>query len=132
MGARPFTFTVEKPIPAAQAAPSSANVVSFNKRGRPRAKFEPITSTRSPKVVMPPSSAASEGCASDSCGSDSCGPKGVIIDFAHADRGGHTTKGHKYRSNESKTALTLVDYAAITYVVMSAAFYPALAFLFLS
>jgi hypothetical protein len=77
--------------------------------------------------VMPPSSAAAEGCTSDSCG-----PKGVIIDFAHADRGGHTTKGHKYRSNESKTALTLVDYAAIAYVVMSAAFYPALAFLFLS
>ena len=124
---RPLTLTVEKPIPAARAAPSSANVVSFNKRSRPRAKFEPIAPTRPSKVRIPPSSAAAAGRTSDSCG-----PKGVIIDFAHADRGGHATKGHNSRPNESETGLTLVDYAAIAYVVMSAAFYPALAFLFLS
>jgi hypothetical protein len=108
MGARPLTFTVEKPISAARAAPSSANVVSFNKRGRPRAKFEPITSTRSSKVATPPSSAVTEGSTSGSYG-----PKGVIIDFAHADRGGHATKGHNFRSNESETELTLADYAAV-------------------
>jgi hypothetical protein len=113
---RPLTFTVEKPSPAARAAPSSANVVSFNKRSRPRAKFEPIAPT-----------AAAGGRTSGSCG-----PKGVIIDFAHAVRGGHATKRHDSRPNESETALTLADYAAIAYVVMSAAFYPALAFLFLS
>jgi hypothetical protein len=123
---RPLTFTVGKPVPATQAAPSSANVVPFNNRGRPRAKFEPITSAGSSKAVMP-SSAATEGGTSGSCR-----PKGVIIEFAHADRGGHAAKGHKYRSNENETGLTVADYAAIIYVVMSAAFYPTLAYLFLS
>ena len=122
---RPLTFTVERPIPAARAAPSSANVVSFNKRSRPRAKLEPIASTRSSKPWIPAS--AAEGRTSGSYE-----PKGVIIDFAHADRGGHATKGHNSRPNESETGLTLADYSAIAYVVMSAAFYPALAFLFLS
>jgi hypothetical protein len=124
---RPLTFTVGKPIPATQAAPSSANVVPFNIRGRLRAKAEPLTSTRSSKAVMP-SSAATEGRTSGA----SCRPKGVIIEFAHADRGGHAAKGHKYRSNENETGLTAADYAAIVYVVMSAAFYPAAAYLFLS
>jgi hypothetical protein len=125
MGSRPLTFTVGKPIPAVQqAAPSAANIVQFNKRGRPRATFEPTTFTRSSKVTMPRSSAASEGRTNSSYG-----PKGVIVDFAHSD--GHTTKGHKYRSNESETSLTFADYAAMAYVVMSVAFYPALAFLFL-
>jgi hypothetical protein len=82
MGGRPLASTVEKPIPAAQAVPSSATVVSFYKLGRPRAKFEPITTPRSSKVVMPPASAAAEGSTSGSNG-----PKGVIIHFAHADRG---------------------------------------------
>jgi hypothetical protein len=127
MGSRPLGFTVGKPIPAAQAAPSSANVVSFNRHGRPRAKFEPITSSRSSKVVMPPSSAAVEGGTSGSYG-----PKGVIIDFAHASRGGHAAKGHKFRAKKTETDLTVADYAAIAYVVMSVAFYPALAFLFSS
>jgi hypothetical protein len=123
---RPLTFTVGKPIPATQAAPSSANVVPFNNRGRLRAKFEPITSGRSSKAVMP-SSAATEGGTSGSCR-----PKGIIIEFAHADRGGHAAKGHKYRSNEDETGLTVADYAAIAYAVMSTAFYPALAYLLLS
>jgi hypothetical protein len=127
MGSRPLTFTVGKPIPAAQAAPSSANVVSFNKRGRPRAKFEPITPTRSSKVVMPKSSAAAEGSASGSYG-----PKGVVIDFAHANRGAHAAKGHNFCTNENETDLTVADCAAMAYVVISVAFYPALAFLFLS
>jgi len=127
MGGRPLTVRIEKPIPAAQAAPRCANVVPFNKRGRLRAKSEPITSSRSPKAVMPPLSAATEGRASGSYG-----PKGVIIDFAHADRSGHAAQGHKHWSNESETGLTAADYAAIVYVVLSAAFYPALAFLFSS
>jgi hypothetical protein len=41
MGRRPLTFTAEKPIPAAQVAPSSANVVWFNNRGRLLANFKP-------------------------------------------------------------------------------------------
>jgi hypothetical protein len=126
MGSRPLTFTVGRPIPTEQAAPSTANVVQFKKRGRPRAKFESVTSTRSSKAVMPPSSTTAEGGTSGSYES-----KRVIIDFAHTGRDGHTTKGRKGRSNESETGLTLADYAAMTYVVMSAAFYPALAFLFL-
>jgi hypothetical protein len=125
MGSRPLTFAVGRPIPAARAAPSLTNVVPFNERGRPRAKFKPVTSTRSPKAAIPPSSAAVEGSTRGSNG-----PKGVIIDFAHTDRGGHTTKSHKYQSIESEAGLTLADYAAMAYVVMSAAFYPALAFLF--
>ena len=127
MGGRPRTFTVEKPVPAAQGAPSSANVVPFNNRGRPFAKFGPITSTRSSKTAMPPPSTATEGSISGWYG-----PKGVIIDFAHADRGGHATKVHKYWSNENETCLTVTDYAAIAYVVMTVAFYPALAWLFSS
>jgi hypothetical protein len=127
MGRRPLTFTVEKPIPAAQAAPSLANIVPFNKRGRLLAKFEPINSTRSSKTVMPPPSTATEGSTSIWCG-----PKGVIIDFAHADRAGHAANGHEYRSNENETGLTLADYAAIAYVVLTVAFYPALAWLFSS
>src|SRR5271169_1359014 len=114
MGSRPLTFTVGKPIPAAPAAPSSANVVSFNKRGRPRAKFGPTTSIRSSKVVMPPSSATVEG---SPCGSYE--PKGVIIDFAHANRSGHVAKEHRFRTNENETDLTVADYAAMAYVVMS-------------
>ena len=127
MGRHPLAFTVEKPSPAVQAAPSLANVVPFNKRGRLLAKLEPITSTRSSKTVMPPPSAATEGSTSGWYG-----PKGVIIDFAHADRGGHAAKGHEYRSNEDETRLTATDYAAIAYVVMTVAFYPALAWLFSS
>jgi hypothetical protein len=125
MGGRPLTFTVEKPIPAAQAAPSSANVVAFNNRGRRRVKLEPTTSTWSSRKERPPPSAATEGSTSGPCG-----PKGVIIDFPHADRGCHAAKGHKYSSNENETGLTAADYAAIAYIVMSVAFYPALAFLF--
>jgi hypothetical protein len=124
MGVHPLTFTVEKPIPAAQAAPGLANVVPFNKSGRLLAKFEPITSARSSKTGMPPPPAATEGTTSGWYGS-----KGVIIDFAHADRSGHAAKEHKYRSNENETALTVADYAAIAYVVMTVAFYPALAWL---
>jgi hypothetical protein len=127
MGRPPLTFTVEKPTRAAQAAPSLANVVRFNNRGRLLAKLEPITSTCSSKRVMPLPSAATEG---STCG---CyGPKGVIIDFAHAVRRGHAAKGHKYRSNENETGLTTTDYAAIFYVLMAVAFYPALAWLFSS
>jgi len=124
MGSRPLAFTVGKPIPAVQAAPSSANVVSFNRHGRPRAKFEPITRTRSSKSVRPTSSAAAKGGTSGSYE-----PNGVIIDLAHANRGGHAAKGHRFRTNENETDLTVADYATIAYVVMSVAFYPALAFL---
>jgi hypothetical protein len=115
MGRQPRTFTVEMPIPAAQAAPSLANVVPFNRRGRPFAKFEPIPSTRSSRST-----------------SGWNGPKGVIIDFAHADPGTHAAKGHSCRSNENEAGLTAADYAAIAYIVMSVAFYPALAWLFSS
>jgi hypothetical protein len=73
---------------------------------------------------MLPSSAATEGSTSGWYG-----PKGVIIDFAHVDRGGYAAKGHKYRSNEDETGCTVTDYAAIAYVVMTVAFYPALAWL---
>jgi hypothetical protein len=124
MGRHPLNITIEKRVPAAQAAPSLANVVPFNKRGRLVAKFEPITSTRSSKTVMLPPSAATEGSTSGWYG-----PKGVIIDFAHVDRGGHAAKEHKYRSNEDETGCTVTDYAAIAYVVMTVAFYPALAWL---
>jgi hypothetical protein len=127
MGGRHLlTFTVEKPTPT-QAAPGSANVVPFNKRGRLLAKFEPITSARSSKTVMPPPSAATEGGRSSWCG-----PKGAVIDFARAYRGRQAAKGPEYRSNENETGLTLTDYAAIAYVVMTVAFYPALAWLFSS
>jgi hypothetical protein len=122
----PLTFTVEKPIPA-QAARRLATVVPFNMRGRLPAKVEPITSARSSKTVMPPPSAATEGSRSGWCG-----PKGVVVDFAHAHRGRHGAKGPKYRSNKNETGLTLTDYAAIAYVVMAVAFYPALAWLFSS
>jgi hypothetical protein len=119
----PLTFAVEKPIPA-QAAPRLATVVPFNKRDRLPANVEPVTSTRSSKTVMPPTSAATEGSRSGWCG-----PKGVVIDFAHAYRGRHAAKWPKYRSSENETGLTLTDYAAIAYVVMTVAFYPALAWL---
>ena len=127
MGRHPPTFMAEKPVAAAQAAPCMVNVVPFNKRGRLLAKLDSITSTRSSKTVMPPPSEATEGSTSGSCG-----PKGVIIDFAHADRSGQAAKRHKYPSNENETGLTVTDYAAIAYVVMSVAFFPALAWLFLS
>ena len=126
MGRRPLGSTVKKPIPAAQAAPSSANVVPFNNRGRRLAKFEPIASGCSSKVMPPPSATAEEGT------SGPCGPRGVIIDFPHADRDCHAAKGHKDWSNENEIGLTAADYAAIAYIVMSVAFYPALAFLFSS
>jgi hypothetical protein len=83
-------------------------------------------STRSSGAVIPPSSAAAEGSTSRSYR-----PKRVIIDFPHTGRGGHTTKWHKYQSIGRETDLTLADYAAMAYVVMAVAFYPALAFLFL-
>jgi hypothetical protein len=126
MGSRPLTFTVGTPIPAARAVPSPTNVVPFNERGRPRAKFKLITSTRPSKAAIPSSSAAAGGSTSGSYS-----PKGVIIDFPHTDRGGHATKWHKYQSIENETGLTLADFAAMAYVVMSVTFYPALAFLFL-
>jgi hypothetical protein len=126
MGKHSLTFTVAKPIPAAQAAPSLANVVPFNKRSRLLAKFEP-TSARSSKTMMPLPSAVTEGSTSGWNG-----PKGVIIDFAHADRGNHAAKEHKCRSNENEAGLTAADYAAIAYIVMTVAFYPALAWLFSS
>jgi hypothetical protein len=99
MGRPPLTFTVERPIRAAQAAPSLANVVRFNSRGRRLAKFEPITSTCSSKRVIPLPSAASEGSTSGGCG-----PKGVIIDFAQADRGGHAAKGVNAGRTRTKLA----------------------------
>jgi hypothetical protein len=125
MGRHPRTCTVEKPIPAAQAALRSANVIPFNKRGRLLAKLEPIAASRSSKTMMPPPSAATAGRTSGRCR-----PKGVVIDFAHADPGGHAAKGHEYRSNENETGLTATDCAAIAYVVMAVAFYPALAWLY--
>ncbi len=121
MGKHPLAFAVEKPIAAAQAASSSANVVPFNNLGRRRAKFEPVTSTWTSKNGKPPPSAATEGSLSGPRGT-----KGVIIDFPHADQGGHAA------TNGNDTGLTAADYAAIAYVVISAAFYPALAFLFWS
>ena len=126
MGGHPLTLRVEKPIPA-QATPRLANVVPFNKRGRLLAKLEPIASTRSSKTVMPPPSAATKGSTSGWYG-----PKGVIIDLAHAYRGGHAAKGPQYRSNENETGFMESDNAAIAYVVIAVAFYPALAWLFLS
>jgi hypothetical protein len=127
MGRHPLTFKVEKSIPTAQAAPGSANVVPFKKRGRLLAKFDSLTPTRSSKTVMPPPSAATEGSTSGWHG-----PKGVVIYFARTDRGGHAAKGHKYRLDENETDLTATDYAAIAYIVMTVAFYPALAWLLLS
>jgi hypothetical protein len=127
MGSRPLTFTAGRPISAAQAVRSAPNVVPFNRRGRPRAKFEPITSACSSKVAMPPSLTVDEEGISGWYG-----PKSVIVDFAHSHRGGHTTSGDEYWSNESETGLSLADCAAIAYVVMSTAFYPALALLFSS
>jgi hypothetical protein len=126
MGGHPLTFTVEKPIPA-QAAPSLANVVPFNKRGRLLAKVEPLTSASASKTVMPPPSAATEGSTIGWYG-----PKGVIIDLAQAYRGGHAARGRRYRSDENETRLTVTDCAAIAYLVMTVAFYPALAWLFSS
>ena len=125
MGRHPLAFTAEQPIAAEQAALSLANVVPFNRRGRLLAKLERITSARSSKTVTPPPSATTEGDASGWHG-----PKCIIIDFARADLGGHATKGHKFRSNENETSLTVTDYAAIAYVLMAVAFYPGLAWLF--
>jgi hypothetical protein len=120
----PFNFMVENPIPVAQAAPSLANVVPFNKRGRLVAKLEPVTSTRSSRTVMPPPSAGTEGSTSGWCG-----PKGVIIDFAHVDRDDHAARGHSGRSHVGETGFTATDFVAIVYVAMSVAFFPALAWL---
>jgi hypothetical protein len=124
VGEYPFNFTVEKPIRAAQAAPSLVKVVPFNRRGRLLARFEPATSTRSPKTVILPPSVATEGSTSGWYG-----PKGIIIYFAHTDRGRQAAKGHKCQSNADETGLTITDYVAIAYVVMSVAFFPALAWL---
>ena len=121
MGRHPLNLTVEKPIPAAQAAPSLANVVPFNKRGRPISKLGPITSTRSSKTVMPTAPIATEGSTSGWYG-----PKGVVIVFAHVDR---APEGHKCRSNANETELTATDYVAMAYVVISAAFFPVLVWL---
>jgi hypothetical protein len=124
MGGRPLNFTVEKPIPAAQAASGLANVVPLNKRGRLLAKHGPIISTRSSKTVMPTAPIATQGGASGWCG-----PKDVIIAFAHVDRGGPAAEGDECRSNASETGLTVSDYVAMAYVFISAAFFPALAWL---
>ena len=121
MGRHPLTATVG--TPAAQAAPSLANVVPFTKRSRLRAKFEPITSSRSSKVVTPPSART------DRSTRGSHRPKGVIIDFTHAYRGAHAAKAHEYLSNENETGLAMSDYAAIAYVLVTVAFYPVLAWL---
>jgi hypothetical protein len=104
MGKWSLTFAVEKPTPAAQAAPSSAKVVPFNKRGRLLANFEPTTSPRTSEKMMPPPSAAIDGSTSGSYG-----PRVVIIDFAHADRDGHAAKRHEYWSSENETDLTAAD-----------------------
>ena len=114
--------TVGMPIPAAQPASSLANVVPFTKRGR-LAKREP-KSTRSSKTAMPLPSAPTAGRTS---GWDR--PKGVILDFAPAYRGGHVAKAHEYPSNENEPALTVSDGAAIAYVVVAVAFYPVVAWL---
>jgi hypothetical protein len=125
-GRHPFAVAVEKPSPA-QAAASSANVVPFYKRGRRLAKLEPIMSARSSRTVMPPpSTATGEGR------SGWCRPKGGVIDFAHAYQDRHAVKGPKHRSNENETGLAPTDYAAIAYVIIAVAFYPALTWLFSS
>jgi hypothetical protein len=127
MRRHPLICALEQSIPAVQAASSLANVVPFSKRGRPLAKFEPITSTRSSKTEIPLPSTATEGSTGGWYG-----PKGVILDFPHADRRGRVTKEHKYRPNESERGLAVTDYAAIAYVVMAVTFYPALAWIYSS
>jgi hypothetical protein len=126
MGRHSLTPTVGMPIPAAQSAPSLANVVPFTKRSRLLPKVQPIPSTRSSKAVMPPS-APTEGSTSGWRR-----PRGAIIDFAHAYRGGHAAKGHEYLSDENETSLTATDCAVMAYVVVTVAFYPVLAWLFSS
>jgi hypothetical protein len=128
----PLSFTAEKAIPVAQPAPNLANVVPFNRRFNRRvrlpAKFEPVTSTneeRSPKTVTPLLSGATEGSAWP-------GPDGVIIDFPHGNRHGHAPQEHDYLSGEDRVGLTAMDGAVIAYVVLSTAFYPAVAWLFSS
>jgi hypothetical protein len=130
MGGPPLSFTAEKAISVAQAVPNLANVVPFNRRFNRRvrlpAKFAPVASTneeRSPKKVT--LSGATEG---------SAWPRreGVIIDFPHGNRHRHAAQEHDYLSGENRVRFTAMDGAVIAYAALSAAFYPALAWLFSS
>jgi hypothetical protein len=125
MGIHSLTFEAEKAVPAAQVAPNFANVLPFNNRVRLLAKYQPVTSSseaRSPKKVTRPLLAGTEG-------SGWSGPKGVIIDFAHANQDWRATQEREYLSSEKRAGLTAMDCAAIAYVALSAAFYPAMAWL---
>jgi len=58
---------------------------------------------------------------------DSPRPGPVIVDFADARKSGRAKRIRQQSSNNSQAGITLVDLAALVYVVMAAAFYPALA-----
>lgn len=125
MGRHPLTFTAEKAIPAAQAAPSLATVLPFKRRARLLTKFEPVTSTSEGRLPKTPRLARTEG-------SGWSAPMGVVIDFARANQDGRAAQKHEYLSNETRHGLTAMDCAVIAYVVLSAAFYPALVWLLTS
>jgi hypothetical protein len=54
-------------------------------------------------------------------------PGAVIIVFADARSNGGAKRNRERSSNDNQTAITLLDLAPLAYVLMAAAFYPALA-----
>ena len=61
---------------------------------------------------------------------DRSAPSAVIIDFARARSSSHAARVGEESSNENHNGLTLTDWAAIGYVFVATAFYPALAWFF--
>jgi hypothetical protein len=121
-------LTMEKPISAAAATASVANVVPFRKPVPSRAKLElvaPANAGRSWKEAVQPLAAA---------GNSNIGSarKYAIGDFALAGRGRGATTMPQALTNDDETHLTAMDFIAAGLIFLSAASGPALAWLLLA
>jgi hypothetical protein len=118
------TLASQKSTSTARAASGSTVLVPFSYRGRRPAKVGPAPLTSewsSAKAAIRPVPAATGKFAADRFA-----PSGIIIDFAQVRRSGHAARIREERSNENQNSLTLADLAAIVYVTMATALYPAL------
>ena len=112
---------------AVRAGSGSAILLPFSNRGRRRAEIRPTpfnSEWSGAKAAIRPVPAVTEEISTERLR-----PSGVIIDFAKACGISHAPLFRNESSNESQGSLTIMDSVAIIFIIMTMAFYPALAWL---